>query len=78
MGAQLGRALDLLAFLGSVNTFTTDQLAKQLECSRRHAYRMVKVIVARDLARQIDANRWQSQPQNILAKRRRYGRARAE
>ena len=77
MGAQLARALGLLAFLGSTHTFTIDQLAEQLECSRRHAYRMIQVVIAYELAHQIGPNLWQSTPQNILCERRRHGRARA-
>lgn len=76
MGEQFGKALDALRFVAWADTFTSEQLAEEMECSRRHAYRMVAVMVARDVVVQIGENRWSAEPTHLWIERRRKRRRR--
>ena len=67
LAAQTGRGLDRLEFLGSRHTFDADDLARAVECSRRHAYRILAVLKARNLAEPDETvrGRWRQGPERV-------------
>lgn len=65
LAAQTGRGLDVLEFLGRSHTFGVDDLAAAMECSRRHAFRILNVLKARDLIEPDGKGRWRPGPERV-------------
>lgn len=68
LASQMGRSLDMLEFLGRIHLFGVDDMAREMECDRRTAYRYIAVLVARDLVEPVrvhGTSRWRPGPERV-------------